>query len=459
MKKILLLCLLAMLCGHVLLASHLRCGYITAERTNCNSRELRITITVYTNTASDVKFGEDGILTFGDGTSLVVPRVENVLMPDLGPNIGMATYTVRHIYGELGSYLISYTEPNRNGGVLNMNDSFFTTFYTETRFNLASLCAGGISFIAPPIFSGFTNSEITLSLGAASNANLTYEKVIPYRDRGLQVVGYWEPEGMSLNFLTGLLTWNTAGAVAGEYNFAVNAVQWGEVDDQLRVIGYTRIDFQVILSGDPPEILRIHDNQELDEYSRILVQEGETKKVRVFFEVEDTRAPMLEMFSAINDGPGADPASFITYDSISPPSGKKIKVGVLTIAPDVTAVRENAYLVVVRGSTEGMSHVSDINYLIYTDALPPLPEIITGTEDYITQVQVFPNPVKEWLTIQTNQPGESEVLVYLVQGVRLKTKTFKGETNIPLNDLSPGVYICEVRRNNMFVKRIKLIKD
>lgn len=459
MKKILLLCLLAFPCGHVMLASHLRCGYISVERQNCVSTMARITITVFTNTASDVNFGEDGILYFGDGTSTVVPRIENIPRPDLGPNIGMASFSITHIYGSFDSYVVSYVEPNRNGGVLNMNDSFFTTFYTETRFDLASLCAGGTSFIAPPIFSGFTNSEITISLGAAANANLTYEMAVPYRDRGLPVVGYWEPEGMSLNYLTGLLTWNTSGAEPGEYNFAVNAVQWGEVNEQLRVIGYTRIDFQVILNSDPPETLGIHDNQDLDEYSRVLVPAGETKKIRVFYEVEDTTTPTLEMFTAINDGPGIDPASFIAYDSISPPSGKKIKVGVLTIAPDVTAVRENAYLIVVRGMAEGQPHVSDINYLIYTDELPPVPEIITGTEGDITQVQAFPNPVKEWLTIQTNHPGESVALVYSVQGVQMKTKTFEGQTNILLNDLSPGIYICEVRRNNLFIKRVKIIKD
>ncbi|HNC13420.1 MAG TPA: hypothetical protein PLF59_16715, partial [Cyclobacteriaceae bacterium] len=53
-------------------ASHLRAGQITIVRNSCTSREVLITITVYTNTASEVKFGEDGILDFGDGTNMVV---------------------------------------------------------------------------------------------------------------------------------------------------------------------------------------------------------------------------------------------------------------------------------------------------------------------------------------------------------------------------------------------------
>lgn len=461
MKKLILIALF--LCAvNGVMGSHLRCGYITVQRESCDNKVAIITITVYTNTGSDVKFGEDGTLNFGDGTSMIVPRVENTHRPDLGPNIGMASYTVSHTYDSFGAFLISYVEPNRNGGILNMSDSFFTTFYTETRFYMTStLCNGPTFFVAPPILSGFTGLESTFSLGAASHEDIlvTYDLVVPYRDRGLPVIGYWEPENMSLNNLTGLLTWNTADAVPGEYNFAVNAVQWAVVDEQLRVIGHARIDFQVILYGEPPETLRIHDNQELDEYSRILVPEGETKTVRVFYEVEDNATPTLEMFSVINDGPGEDPATFITYDSVSPPDGKKIKVGVLTITPGASDVRENAYQVVIRGRALGQPHVSDISYLIYTDELPPLPEIITGTEVDIMKVEVFPNPATAWLTVQVNHPGQSEALLYSLQGVALKAKTFQGQTNMDLNDLPSGIYICDIRRNNVSVKRIKLIKD
>jgi hypothetical protein len=62
-------------------ASHLRAGQITVVRRNCFSREFVITIRVYTNTGSPVVFGGDGVLSYGDGNSVVVPEVENTPRP------------------------------------------------------------------------------------------------------------------------------------------------------------------------------------------------------------------------------------------------------------------------------------------------------------------------------------------------------------------------------------------
>lgn len=113
-------------------ASHLRCGYITAFKQNCSSTTYTITVTVFTNTASPVRFGEDGTLDFGDGTNMLIPGVENIARPDLGPNIGIASFTINHTYATSGRYLVGYVEQNRNGGLLNISNSLFTPFYTET---------------------------------------------------------------------------------------------------------------------------------------------------------------------------------------------------------------------------------------------------------------------------------------------------------------------------------------
>lgn len=250
-------------------ASHLRAGEITVERRNCNSRELWITITVYTNTASEVKFGEDGILYFGDGTSMVVPRVENIPQPQLGPNIGIATYTVRHLYGSLDSYLISYVEPNRNGGVLNMDDSFYTTFYLETRFSLAVLgCNYSPKLKIPPIDQACAGVAFFHNPGAydfnpvGPTDSISYELVVPYRDRGLPVVGYVPPHQygngeseaggeptFAIDEVDGTLIWDSPD-VPGEYNVAFNVVEWRKVNGVWQKIGYVRRDMQIIVNGD-----------------------------------------------------------------------------------------------------------------------------------------------------------------------------------------------------------------
>jgi hypothetical protein len=52
-------------------ATHLRAGEITMQRVSCTSLTFRITITVYTDTGSPIKFG-DGELNFGDGSDPIV---------------------------------------------------------------------------------------------------------------------------------------------------------------------------------------------------------------------------------------------------------------------------------------------------------------------------------------------------------------------------------------------------
>lgn len=250
-------------------ASHLRAGEITVERRNCNSLEVWITITVYTNTASDVKFGLDGILSFGDGTSMVIPEVDNDFRPDLGVNIGIASYTIRHIYGSPASYLISYVEPNRNGGVLNMTDSFYTTFYLETRFSLAVLgCNYSPKLRIPPIDQACAGVAFYHNPGAfdfnpvGPADSLSYELVVPYRDRGLPVVGYISPHlfgtaplseaggpaTYSINPVDGTLIWD-APKTPGEYNVAFHVIEWRKTNGEWQKIGYVRRDMQIIVSG------------------------------------------------------------------------------------------------------------------------------------------------------------------------------------------------------------------
>lgn len=443
-------------------ATHLRCGYITAHKVSCASLTYTITITVFTNTSSEVKFGEDGILNFGDGTSIVVPRVENIPRPDLGSNIGMASYTVNHTYAGVGGYLVSYNEPNRNGGILNMTSSFLTPFYTET-FIDTDFCSTP-KFISPPIFIGNTSSDFNVSVGAVSqdDVQMTYELVTPYRDRGTPVDGFIMPSGITLNYLTGLLNWNMSESdfhSPGEYNFAVRAIQWTREDDIWYREQYVRIDFQVILDGDTPEDFFMDDNQLLDQYQRIAVAAAEAKTIKVFYEIDNQYQPKLELFSALPE----DAVSFITYDSVSTSSGQDIKVGKLIISPGLDDIRTNGYVVTVRGShVDGSGKVSsDLSYLVYTaDELPPLPNpIVTATEDGLTKVQVYPNPAHDFLDIDVAGGGSSTVLIYSAQGTLLKSQRFESHATMDTRNLPAGVYICDVRRNHVSVRKIKIIKS
>lgn len=254
-------------------ASHLRAGEITIERSTPSSRTLIITITVYTNTASTVVFGGDGTIFYGDGNSDPIPEVPSTPRPDLGVNIGIATITITHTYSTIGTYTISYVEPNRNGDVKNMDNSFFTTFYLETRFSM-SVEGGNFSpkLQIPPIDQACSGVAFFHNPGAYDPNvidSLSYEMVVPFRDRQLPVINYRDPNnpsfyaGMpfsnetgdgpptfSINPVNGTLLWDAPG-MEGEYNIAFHVNEWRKNGAGIWVlIGYVRRDMQIIVNGD-----------------------------------------------------------------------------------------------------------------------------------------------------------------------------------------------------------------
>lgn len=280
-KKILFVIAMIMMAGlHQVHATHLRAGEITVRRVSCQSLEFEITVTVYTNTGSSVLFGgrpgEEDILDFGDGQFVLVPETENTPRPDLGPNIGTAQYKVIHVFPGNGTYTISYREPNRNEGVLNMDNSVNTRFYIETQIRIDPFfgCNNTPVLLIPPIDQACTGVSFFHNPGAFDPEadSLSYELVIPFSDRNLPVVRYQDPAGNSpRQFYTdyavgnedgngtpsfafdaiendGTLIWNAPGA-AGEYNIAFVIKEWRLIEGQGYVeIGFVRRDMQILVN-------------------------------------------------------------------------------------------------------------------------------------------------------------------------------------------------------------------
>src|SRR5687768_8627548 len=84
----LILLLLSALLPHSMFGSHLRAGEITAQQISCDGRVFKITVTVFIDMESGIKFGGDeDWLNFGDGDSVLIPLTETVPRHDLGMNV------------------------------------------------------------------------------------------------------------------------------------------------------------------------------------------------------------------------------------------------------------------------------------------------------------------------------------------------------------------------------------
>ena len=316
-------------------SSHLRAGEITARRINC-SLEYEICITVFTNTATTIRFG-DGILDFGDGTFFSPPQIENTERPDLGPNIATVQYCKRHTFPGLGQYTISYLEQNRNGGILNMFDSFNTTFFIESVINIDPFlgCDNTPFLLVPPVDKACTGVAWFHNPGAydIDGDSLSYELTVPLKDKKKPVVGYLPPNaqgfyvGTGLSFnqanesgtgpptfgidpVTGTLTWDAPGA-PGEYNIAFLIKQWRKVNDTWIQLGYVTRDMQIVVEDCD------NDRPELEVPEDICVEAGEKIEALIYGTDPDRDNVSIEVFSEVLTL-GSNPAQYTPRD-LTPP--------------------------------------------------------------------------------------------------------------------------------------------
>jgi CHU_C Type IX secretion signal domain len=250
-------------------ATHLRAGEITVERVSCNGLTFRIIITAYTNTGSPVKFS-DGTLSFGDGTSIQTPTIDNT---QFAPGIGFVQFETTHVFPGPGYYVLSYKERNRNAGILNMSNSVNTQFYLETVIIIDPFigCDNSPRLLVPPIDKGCTGGAWYHNPGAydPDGDSLSYEFVVPKQDKGVPVNNYRDPNmkefydriginyaeaneqqngspTFTINPVTGTIIWDAPGA-PGEYNIAFKVIQWRKIGDTFKQIGYVTRDMQIVI--------------------------------------------------------------------------------------------------------------------------------------------------------------------------------------------------------------------
>jgi hypothetical protein len=250
-----------------LFATHLRAGEITVLRKECGLKVV-IIITVYTNTiGTDVRY-DGGELNFGDGTKSIRPRIENRFF---GVGIGIVTDTINHTFPGADRYTITYREPNRNAGILNMASSVDTPFFLETFIVIDPPigCDNSPVLEVPPIDRGCKGVSWSHNPGARDEDrdSLSYEFTIPKQARGVFVTNYLDPNNenfyngidyskanedqngpptFKIDNKTGTITWDAPGAI-GEYNIAFRVYQWRKISTVWEQIGYVTRDMQIII--------------------------------------------------------------------------------------------------------------------------------------------------------------------------------------------------------------------
>ena len=250
--RAMLFCLL-LLNAPALWATHQRAGEISY--TYISGLTYEFTIVTYTYTPSLADRPEIEVY-WGDGTSSIITRTQKVNMNnDISKNV----YVSQHTFSAAGTFYVSFEDPNRNAGIVNIPSSVEIPFFIETIIVINPFIGGNSSpqLMNPPIDNGCTNVIYYHNPGAydADGDSLSYSLITCRGENGEDIPGYSLPaasNAITIDPVTGDLVWDSP-MMAGEYNIAILITEWR---NGLMISSMVR-DMQITIAAcnnQPPEI-------------------------------------------------------------------------------------------------------------------------------------------------------------------------------------------------------------
>ncbi len=248
--RFLILSFLIIFCSKELKATHNRAGEIIIEQVgDCNNLTIKATIVTYTKASSAAADRDSLTICWGDGTCQVIARING---PGGGPNgvpqgqfIGNDTkknlYSAVHTYPGRATYVVSMTDPNRNGGILNVNPptSDVVPFHIQTTYTFLNSqfqgCNNTPVLLKAPIDFACVGQPFKHNPSAfdVDKDSLSYHLIVPLQGVNSNVPNFFYPNqikpglnnNLTLDPKTGDLVWNSP-QMEGEYNIAMIIVEY-----------------------------------------------------------------------------------------------------------------------------------------------------------------------------------------------------------------------------------------
>lgn len=228
----LILSLLVLLLSGEAFATHNRAGEITYR--HLGGFQYEATIITYTKADSPADRPELGI-SWGDGSIDTIPRSNgNGAGEIVTGSIKKNVYIGVHTYPGPATYIVSFEDPNRNGGVVNIPNSVNIPFFVSTTLIINPFLGinNSVQLLNPPIDEACPGQIFIHNAGAfdPDGDSISY-RLVPCRgEGGLVIPGFVQPQtsnSFSIDAFTGDLVWDSplAGGL-GEYNVAFIIEEW-----------------------------------------------------------------------------------------------------------------------------------------------------------------------------------------------------------------------------------------
>lgn len=238
-------------------ATHQRAGEISY--TYVSGLTYEFTITTYTYTPSPADRPEIEVF-WGDGTSSVIQRASKVNMEN---NISKNVYHTQHTFSAVGTFHITFEDPNRNAGIVNIPSSVEIPFFIETILIINPFIGGNSSpqLLNPPLDNACTHVPFYHNPGAydPEGDSLSYSLINCRGFEGEDIPGYTLPQAsdyINIDPVTGEVTWDSP-LMSGEYNIAILIQEWRNGV----LIGSMVRDMQITVApcDNEPPIVEVND--------------------------------------------------------------------------------------------------------------------------------------------------------------------------------------------------------
>jgi|GEM_PF-3539466 len=481
----LLVALLGLLSVAECFASHIVAGEISYRHDagSNNPFTYDITLTLYRDTQgvdqpnAFLYFGVDG----ANSTVQVVSR-DRVGTP-VGNGLERLGYTFKYTYPGPGSYIVSFTEENRNAGIVNMFQSVNTAFHLEAQVVVSTALRGNGSprLLNPPIFHAFVGQKVCINPAAydAEGDSLSYRLVAPLAKSGSPVTSYQSPHlvappgtsesggapTLTLNALTGDICWDAPGArrrdggvISAPTDFAQYAVAFVVEEWRNGVkIGSTMRDFALFVTAPraPKPELRAENaaGAGFDADRLVRAEPGRPVTFSVLYKASeagrDSLRPVSETFLLARN------ASATTADSAG-----FVKV-TYRWTPTEAERRNHPYVIVFRGES-GDALRNDLTFGVFVGADIPTGQV-TATEDEVNgrKIRLFPNPTRNKVRL-AGVPGTGAVYFRLTNalGREVYASPNLRSTNpeVDLSALPNGLYAYTITTGQRVVGKGRLLK-
>jgi gliding motility-associated-like protein len=225
-------------------ATHQKAAEITYIHVSGYTYRFTITSYTFTGTVTDRPELE---INWGDGTTSILPRTGKYIVTDAAQTY-LNFYEGEHTYAGAGTYIISMTDPTRNGGVINVPGSIDISMYVQTMLIISPFFSSGNNspiLTNRPIDRACINQVFIHNPGAfdPDGDRLSYKLVSCKAEEGMDIPGYTFPaasNSFSIDENTGDVVWD-APISQGEYNIAILIEEWrheskiGEVTRDMQI--------------------------------------------------------------------------------------------------------------------------------------------------------------------------------------------------------------------------------